>query len=130
MTLTDAQREALTARIERRRAELALELKGDAAKLAEDRAGRLNGETADAADRAVADLLGEVDQAEMTRDMNELREYEAALERLKAGTYGECVDCGEPVRVERLEASPAAARCINCQTAWETQHPGDHSPAI
>ncbi len=39
----------------------------------------------------------------------------AALERIDAGAYGRCVDCGEAVPEGRLEARPDAARCITCQ---------------
>ncbi|NKZ04743.1 conjugal transfer protein TraR [Actinomadura latina] len=39
----------------------------------------------------------------------------AALERLAAGAYGRCADCGEAVPEGRLEARPDAARCITCQ---------------
>jgi len=38
-----------------------------------------------------------------------------ALERMKAGTYGECVECGEEVQQKRLEAVPWARHCIECQ---------------
>jgi RNA polymerase-binding transcription factor DksA len=38
-----------------------------------------------------------------------------ALERIAAGTYGRCVDCGEPVPEGRLEVRPEAARCLTCQ---------------
>jgi len=38
-----------------------------------------------------------------------------ALERMKAGTYGECVACGEEVQQKRLEAVPWARHCIECQ---------------
>ena len=41
----------------------------------------------------------------------------AALDRIGAGTYGRCVDCGEAVPEGRLEARPDAARCITCQAA-------------
>lgn len=40
----------------------------------------------------------------------------AALERIDAGTYGLCVDCGRPVPEGRLEARPDAARCVACQS--------------
>ena len=33
----------------------------------------------------------------------------AALQRIDLGTYGTCVDCGEPVPEGRLEAKPEAA---------------------
>ena len=112
MTLSAADLKSLTSRIQERRAELAQEILGDEQKLAADRASRLRGEADDAADHTVADLLGEVGQAEMTRDLDELRAYDAALARIQGGAYGECIDCAEAVGVERLQANPAAARCI------------------
>ncbi|XEQ94010.1 RNA polymerase-binding transcription factor DksA [Sporomusa carbonis] len=44
-----------------------------------------------------------------------LEEVEAALNKLDQGTYGICDDCGQPISLERLEATPWATRCINCQ---------------
>jgi DnaK suppressor protein len=38
-----------------------------------------------------------------------------ALDRLAAGSYGSCVDCGKSVPEGRLEAKPEAARCLACQ---------------
>jgi DnaK suppressor protein len=38
-----------------------------------------------------------------------------ALARFEAGTFGLCVRCGRPIAVDRLEALPWAARCIDCQ---------------
>jgi len=38
-----------------------------------------------------------------------------ALARIEDGTYGICVDCGQPVPEGRLEARPEAARCVDCQ---------------
>ena len=43
-----------------------------------------------------------------------LEEVDAALGRLDAGTYGVCVDCGTVIPAGRLEARPAAARCVAC----------------
>jgi len=39
----------------------------------------------------------------------------AALARIDDGSYGSCVDCGNPVPEPRLEARPATARCVPCQ---------------
>jgi DnaK suppressor protein len=39
----------------------------------------------------------------------------AALARIEDGSYGRCVDCGNPVPELRLEARPATARCVPCQ---------------
>jgi DnaK suppressor protein len=49
----------------------------------------------------------------------ELDQIEAALQRMDAGTYGQCVDCGVPIPTARLHAAPEAARCIACQEKVE-----------
>ncbi len=38
-----------------------------------------------------------------------------ALERVKNGSYGQCVACNQEVQVKRLEAVPWARHCIECQ---------------
>jgi RNA polymerase-binding transcription factor DksA len=43
-----------------------------------------------------------------------LAEVEAAIARLADGTYGRCEQCGQPIAPARLEAKPAARRCIAC----------------
>jgi DnaK suppressor protein len=37
-----------------------------------------------------------------------------ALDRIEKGEYGDCLECGEPIDPRRLEADPAAGRCIGC----------------
>jgi RNA polymerase-binding transcription factor len=44
----------------------------------------------------------------------DLEALDAATARLTAGTYGVCTRCGSPIAPERLEALPAATRCIHC----------------
>ena len=44
----------------------------------------------------------------------ELRMIAAALDRIAAGTYGDCVACGEAISAERLDVLPHAPRCRNC----------------
>lgn len=38
----------------------------------------------------------------------------AAIKRLENGTYGVCVECGEPIAEARLRALPIAVLCIDC----------------
>jgi DnaK suppressor protein len=52
----------------------------------------------------------------------ELGALDAAMERLDAGLYGTCKDCGVQIPEARLAAYPAALRCIDCQTAAEHPH--------
>lgn len=49
----------------------------------------------------------------------ELGDIEAALQRLQAGTYGQCTDCGVTIPPARLNAYPTAKRCIDCQSLAE-----------
>ena len=45
---------------------------------------------------------------------HQLTEVEAAIDRLAAGTYGFCEQCGQPIAGARLEARPTARTCIKC----------------
>jgi len=56
-----------------------------------------------------AQLVAVLKQA--TADLDEL---DAAVRRLDDGTYGVCERCGLPIAPARLEARPAARRCIGC----------------
>jgi DnaK suppressor protein len=55
------------------------------------------------------------------REIDELAMIDAALVRIEAGSYGECVDCGVDIAEPRLQASPEVPRCIACQEKVE-QH--------
>jgi RNA polymerase-binding transcription factor DksA len=44
----------------------------------------------------------------------ELAKIDAALERLRAGTYGICEVCGEQIAEKRLALTPEAAYCTDC----------------
>jgi DnaK suppressor protein len=55
------------------------------------------------------------------RETAELRQINAALARIEAGTYGQCIDCGVEIPAARLHAAPEAARCIACQEKAERQ---------
>ena len=39
---------------------------------------------------------------------------ESALGRIAAQEYGYCLSCDEPIAIRRLNADPAAARCLSC----------------
>lgn len=48
-----------------------------------------------------------------------LQQTEAALSRFSEDEYGDCLDCGEPIGVRRLEARPESPFCLKCQTGRE-----------
>lgn len=53
-------------------------------------------------------------QASERQRRADIQKISAALHRLDAGEYGECVECGEEIAEKRLEVDPAAAFCIRC----------------
>lgn len=55
------------------------------------------------------------------RERKLLAKIDEALERLKEGTYGYCVETGKPIGLARLEARPTAALCIEAQEAHERE---------
>ena len=44
---------------------------------------------------------------------------EEALDRVRAGTYGQCKSCGKLIPKARLEAVPTAKMCIDCKAKQE-----------
>ena len=75
-------------------------------------------------DRAVSDWVRDVGIAQVVRDTRELDDVEAALRRVADQSYGACVDCGKAIPRARLEASPAALRCVPCQEKVEARAGG------
>jgi DnaK suppressor protein len=43
-----------------------------------------------------------------------LEQVNAAIERVGAGTYGDCQRCGRAIDGQRLQAIPYASHCIDC----------------
>jgi uncharacterized protein (DUF302 family)/RNA polymerase-binding transcription factor DksA len=106
-----------------RRAALAAEVATGVEKRNADREGLL-GNVPDSAELAAADVVLDVDHAEIDRDMDELIAIDAALRRIDTHAYGVCVTCGAPVEPARLEKTPEAARCLKCQRETEGRQPG------
>jgi YteA family regulatory protein len=52
-------------------------------------------------------------------DSLRLRAIDRALERMAEGEYGFCVHCSREIPFERLQAEPAAERCLDCQEEME-----------
>ena len=62
---------------------------------------------------------GEADR----RRSDELRQIEAALQRMADGRYGYCLTCGESIAPDRLEGDPTAALCNDCARLAGTPAP-------
>ena len=124
MALTQQQTQKLHTVIEQRRESLLAELREDVERTRKDRHDDLAGAAGDAGDESVATLIADLDHADLGRDLNELRDLEAARTRLADGSYGTCADCGGEIGYDRLKANPAAVRCIACQTRHEKTYGG------
>ena len=130
MALTPEQTKELRGALEQRRTALIAEVSRDLGKMREDRLEDLAGTAPDAADESVASLISDLDQADATRDVSELRMLEGARARMADGSYGSCIDCGQDIGFARLRANPGAERCIRCQTLFEKTHAGTQVPKL
>jgi RNA polymerase-binding transcription factor DksA len=123
-SLTVEQRAALERALQTRQRELRADV---AAKLKTQEDPRLVGlrnRMEDTDDWAAADAMAAQDIALVSRDLSELANVEQALARLDEGSYGECVDCANLIPYQRLEAYPAARRCVSCQEIEERRERG------
>lgn len=91
------------------------------------------------ADKTVSEMTDEktnfpdpTDRASLESDRNfELRirdrerrligKIREALDRIDAGEFGECEDCGDQISEARLKARPVTTLCIECKTEQERQ---------
>jgi len=110
--------------IEERRAALAAEIRREVSRARNEPFSEVAGTVHDTGDEALADLVADIDNAEVTRDLAELRELEAARARIADGSYGVCADCGVDIPLARLRAQPAALRCLACQERREKTYRG------
>ena len=74
-----------------------------------------------------SDTLDEIQNASL-RDLavrhldmeaQRLRAIDSALQRIKSGEYGTCMNCEEPINPKRLAALPWASLCVRCQEEEE-----------
>ena len=130
MPLTDKETQELRQIVEARRGALLAELREDAARTRDEPYAEHAGVAPDAGDESVATLIADLEQADLTRDLDEFRALEAAREKLKSGEYGICIECGTDVGYERLKASPSALRCIQCQERHEKTYGGNPKPSL
>ena len=54
-----------------------------------------------------------------SRELDELRAVEDAIERIDRDDYGICASCEDPIEIKRLEAIPWARFCRSCQEEME-----------
>ena len=75
--------------------------------------------TVDLADKAANSYTKEFLFGQTNTDRSMLALIDAALARIKNGTYGTCVNCDAELQQKRLEAVPWARHCVACQEKQE-----------
>ena len=75
--------------------------------------------TVDLADKAANSYTKEFLFGQTHSDRALLQLVDEALDRIKDGTFGECLSCHEELQQKRLEAVPWTRYCIACQEKRE-----------
>ena len=56
------------------------------------------------------------------QDWQKLKRVEEALEKIKAGSYGFCMNCEEAIPEPRLDVVPFAEYCVECLSQIENEN--------
>ncbi|MAA98259.1 MAG: RNA polymerase-binding protein DksA [Stappia sp.] len=73
----------------------------------------------DIADRASSETDRSIELRARDRQRKLIAKIDAALERIADGSYGYCIETGEPISLKRLEARPIATLSLEAQEAHE-----------
>ncbi|MFF7595657.1 TraR/DksA family transcriptional regulator [Streptomyces mirabilis] len=76
----------------------------------------------DQADTGTKNITREHEMALAANAREMLEQTERALERLDAGTYGLCENCGNPIGKARMQAFPRATLCVECKQKQERRY--------
>lgn len=109
----------LRAALEDRMALLREEVRSARERSGDENFQAITGQVSDFKDAAFATAVLNLNLADAERDVAEIRDIDAALARIADGSYGLCLDCGEAIDLDRLQAHPAARRCCACQELSE-----------
>jgi len=120
--LDDRQLEELRSTMNARAGQLREEIRQTLLKSDQEQYAMIADQVRDLEDDSFADLMVDVNLAEIDRDLEELRLIDLAMARLGDGSYGHCDTCGSPIEIARLRAAPFASRCFDCQSAFERTH--------
>jgi RNA polymerase-binding protein DksA len=130
MELKRDQVQELEGVLRRRQRELNAEVNDKLQQTSAQGLQELNGTVGDTGDESVAHMMTDLSLTVATRDVNELREVDGALQRIAEGTYSECADCGGDINYERLKAYPTAMRCVECQSQHEKVFAVQGTPSL
>ncbi len=90
----------------------------------------LAGMVHDRGEESIADMLTDLNNALTGRHLRELREIEAAQQRLAEGVINRCAECSNAIGHARLLVYPLAVRCIVCQEQFEKTRRHESTPRM
>jgi RNA polymerase-binding protein DksA len=119
-------------RLKQRREELRWSIHDALVRTEREDLSEIAGRVRDAGEESVADSVATMNLTVLDREVDELRDVEAALQRIRDGLYGQCQDCSGEIGLDRLEAYPTAKRCVECQRRHEVGRFGgrDQTPSL
>jgi len=103
----------------RRLVEYSRNLENQAARKEEGGRSLEEDSTADIGDRASNTYTKELLFSQSSNQRGLLQMIDAALDRIREDSFGECLSCGQEIGRKRLEAVPWTRYCIECQTRIE-----------
>ena len=119
VTITQRQLKPLLEQLARREQDLRSSIAEEMRRTDSEDYEQLDGVVGDDADRAFVETAVDIETGRVEQQVKELREIEAARERVAQGTFGVCIDCGGTIEYERLRIYTPAVRCAECQTLYE-----------
>ena len=128
--VTDKQLQKLKQGLLERQRVLVGEVKDQRSQAAADGNEDAMGGVGDAGDESVVRMMTDLHLQEAGRDMEELNNIEASLQRIEDGSYGDCEECGNEIGYARLEVQPTATRCIHCQALHEKTYASKSTPTM
>lgn len=117
--------------------ELRARLRGDVEGVRSEALRQVGGEASGSLSNAplhTADLGTDTFEQEVALGLMEkgqqiLAQIGPALDRIDAGTYGTCLECGQPIAPERLQALPYTPHCIDCARKFQEETGQPTAPA-
>ena len=117
--LTGTRLHAFLKALDQREEELRARIAEEKARTGVEGYSQLADLVGDDADHAFIKAELDIEASLMERQYGELNEIASARERIEAGTFGRCAECGGDIELARLRTHPAALRCSECQKLLE-----------
>ena len=114
----DSRYDELKQMLEERQRELVAEVQGKIRGVRADGAEKPH-DVMDQGETSEVDIQEDIELALIQMKAETLTRVNEALERLNAGSYGRCNECGDEISPQRLRALPFAVRCKDCEEARE-----------